>query len=308
VKATIDYLMGTLGGALYAGVIAAFIPHSNDAVLAGVLALAITPLALLAAISSRFAVAPTTAAIVVLAPTLTHASPIVSATDRVAEVALGGVVALAASLVVFPARARVLVKESAADMLDLIAQALPDLFSSFTQKTDAEAILQMQRNIGLAFARSDTIGAEAKHEPPALLASEPDFGQLRLVLLRLRHDLIMIGRAAVAPLPEALLVRLGPLLAQIANAAADHLCKCGMALRTGGDPPSPRPLEVVFDAFAGEVAALRREGALRALSVDSLEYVFALSFALEQWRRDLHDLARRIGEYADQPMSDIHAD
>jgi uncharacterized membrane protein YccC len=309
VKATIDYLMGTLGGAIYAGVIAAFIPHSNDWVLAAVLAIAIAPLALLAAISSRFAVAPTTAAIVVLAPTLTHASPIASATDRVLEVALGGVVALASSLVVFPARARVLVKESAADMLDLIAQALAELFSSFTQKSDAEAILQMQRSIGLAFTRLDAISVEARHEPAALLAHEPDFGPLRLVLLRLRHDLVMIGRAAVAPLPEALHGRLGPLLAQIADAAADHLRKCGMALRTGGDPPSLRPLDGAFDAFASEVAALRREGALRALSVDSLEYVFALSFALEQWRQDLHDLARRTGDHADhQPMNDIHTD
>ena len=60
---------------------------------------------------------PLPAAIVVLAPTLTHASSLASATDRVIEVALGGGVALAVSILIFPTRARRLVKERAADML-----------------------------------------------------------------------------------------------------------------------------------------------------------------------------------------------
>src|SRR5271170_3582479 len=38
VKATIDYLAGTLGGAVYAGAVAALVPHTNDFSLAGVLA------------------------------------------------------------------------------------------------------------------------------------------------------------------------------------------------------------------------------------------------------------------------------
>ncbi|MFY9834345.1 MAG: FUSC family protein, partial [Methylocystis sp.] len=102
VKATIDYSLGTLGGAIYAGLIAAFVPHSSDAAFAVVLAIAVAPLALLAAMSPRFAAAPTTAAIVVLAPTLTHGSSFASAADRVIEVALGGSVALLVSLLVFP--------------------------------------------------------------------------------------------------------------------------------------------------------------------------------------------------------------
>lgn len=51
VKATIDYSLGTLGGAIYAGLIAAFVPHSSDAAFAVVLAIAVAPLALLAAMS-----------------------------------------------------------------------------------------------------------------------------------------------------------------------------------------------------------------------------------------------------------------
>ena len=47
---------------------------------------------------------------------------------------------------------------------------------------------------------------------------------------------------------------------------------------------------------------LRREGLLRELSVEAVEYVFALSFALEQLRRDLQDLALRVSDQADHPM------
>ena len=302
VKATIDYSLGTLGGAIYAGLIAVFVPHPSDAAFAAVLAIAVAPLALLAAMSPRFAAAPSTAVIVVLAPTLTHATSLASAADRVLEVALGGSVALVVSLLVFPTRARKLVKDRAADMLDLIADILPDLFLGFTQKSDEDAISALQRGVGAAFSKLDLIRAEAKHEQMTFLANEPDFDPLRHSLLRLRHDLIMIGRAATAPLPEALQGRVGPPLARVANAAVEHLRKCGTVLRTGGAHPALEKLDEAFEAFAGEIAMLRREGLLRELSVEAVEYVFALSFALEQWRRDLQDVARRVSEHADRPM------
>ena len=102
VKATIDYFAGTLGGAIYAGAISALIPQTTDAGLLAALAAAVAPLALLSAVWPRYAAAPSTGLIVVVAPTLTHATPLVSAIDRVEEVALGAVVALVVSLVVCP--------------------------------------------------------------------------------------------------------------------------------------------------------------------------------------------------------------
>lgn len=298
VKATIDYSFGTLGGALYAGIIAAFVPVANELALGGVLTLAIAPLALLAALSPRFAVAPSTGVIVVLAPTITHATPFVSASDRVLEVALGGAVALIVSHIVFPARARVLVREAAADMLDIVAQALPGLFAGFTQPQDAEAIRDLQRGIGAAFARLDKMESEARHERMAFLGAEPDLTPLLRALLRMRHDLVMIGRAAVIPFPEPLRGRLGPLLAQIVQSAGDYAGECGKALTAGRAPSQSDELDAAFDAYACEIAALRSEGALRRYSVDRVEHVFALSFALEQWRQDIAELARCIGERA----------
>jgi uncharacterized membrane protein YccC len=65
-KTTFDYLVGTLGGAIYGGAIGLLIPHSNEIALLAVLAIVVAPLALLAAINPRLSVAPITAIIVLL--------------------------------------------------------------------------------------------------------------------------------------------------------------------------------------------------------------------------------------------------
>ena len=50
-KATFDYLVGTLGGAIYGGAIGVLVPHSNEIALLAALALAVAPLALIAAMT-----------------------------------------------------------------------------------------------------------------------------------------------------------------------------------------------------------------------------------------------------------------
>ena len=113
-KATFDYLVGTLGGAIYGGAVGFLIPHSNQVALLAVLAIAVAPLALIAAINPRFSVAPITAIIVLLVPMMTHASQIASAIDRILEVALGGVTGLVVSFILMPSSAHTLVAAAAA--------------------------------------------------------------------------------------------------------------------------------------------------------------------------------------------------
>jgi uncharacterized membrane protein YccC len=121
VKATLDYLAGTVGGAIYAGAVSVLVPHNSELSLAAVLALAVAPLALLGAINPSFGSAPFTGALVLLVPGLAHVGPIESAVDRVLEVAIGGSTALAVSLLVAPARAHSHAIEAAARALDLMA-------------------------------------------------------------------------------------------------------------------------------------------------------------------------------------------
>jgi uncharacterized membrane protein YccC len=89
-KATIEYSVGTLGGAVYAGAIGALVPHYNELSLLAALALAVAPLALLAAVNPHFRVGRFTAVIVVLGAAAVHTDPIGSAFYRVLEVAIGG--------------------------------------------------------------------------------------------------------------------------------------------------------------------------------------------------------------------------
>ena len=67
-KATADYLAGTLGGAIFAGAVGALIPHDSEMGLAVVLAIALVPVALIAAENARFSAGPFTAVLVLLAP------------------------------------------------------------------------------------------------------------------------------------------------------------------------------------------------------------------------------------------------
>ena len=190
--ATFDYLVGTLGGAIYGGAIGVLIPHASEIALLAVLALAVTPLAFIAAINPRFSVAPITAIIVLLIPTMTHATPFASALDRVIEVALGGVTGLVVSFLLLPASAHPRVVRAAARTLDEMAGALGELLAGLTQGLDVEALHRIQDGIGQALVDMNVVGAEAERERSTRLAAGPDTGPLLRTLLRLRHDLVII--------------------------------------------------------------------------------------------------------------------
>jgi hypothetical protein len=56
--------------------------------------------------------------------------------------------------------------------------------------------------------------------------------------------------------------------------------------------------EAAFDAYAGALAALRRDGLTRTLDDAEIERLFGLSFGLEQLRRNLAELSSRVAELA----------
>jgi uncharacterized membrane protein YccC len=297
-KATIDYMVGTVGGAIYTGVLATLVPHPNEIALAGVLVLAVGPLALLGAVNSRFNVATFTGVMVLLLPGIAHGSPIESAFYRVVEVAVGSITALAVSLLILPARAHSLAIGAAAQMLDLAARSIPELFTGFARACDASAMGGIQDGIGQAIARLQSIASEAKHERISFLEAEPELGPLLRTLLRLRHDLVMVGRAAAEPLPESIRQQLGPPLARVAESAADYLRQSGEALvaRRAGSPLAAA--EAALDGCAEAFAAIRRERLTPGLPVDTVERIFALGFALERLRRNFRDLERCVRDAA----------
>jgi uncharacterized membrane protein YccC len=297
VRASIEYMVGTLAGAIYAGVLGVVLPHATPVALAGVLALTIAPLAFAAAASPSFRAAPFSAVLVLLIAGQLGEGPVGSALLRVAEVALGAVIAIVVSFVVFPERAHSLAIETAAGILREMARILPLLARGCLHKLDPGDIRRVQDELGAAITSLQAITADASSERLLRFAAGPDQGPLSRTLLRMRHDIVIIGRATATPLSAASAQRLAPLLSRFAACASDFLRGCATALALRAPPPSVRDVEAAHDAYTGELNALRRDG-LPALSAAEAEQVFALGFALEQLHREFGDLARCVRENA----------
>ena len=298
-KATRDYLVGTVGGAIYGGAVAVLIPHSGEGALLAVLVLAVAPLAFAAAINPSLNVATVTAIIVLLVPTMNHASPLDSAIDRVLEVAVGAVTGLIVAFLVLPSRAHSQVRNIAARVLELIAAALSELLAALTHGRDNEALHRLQDGIGQALVGLNATGAEAERERAAHLSTGPDTGPLLRTVLRLRHDLVMIGRATVVPLPSDLQARLAAPLKKVSDAIIAYLRAMAATLRSGKGAPAIWPVQTALQAYAAEVAAVRGEGLTRGLPGDVAERFFALGFSLEQMRQNLKDLERCVAHWTE---------
>ncbi|MDN4987550.1 FUSC family protein [Bradyrhizobium arachidis] len=298
-KATRDYMLGTIGGAIYGGAIAILIPYSSEAGLLGLLVLAVAPLAFVASIYPNLSSATVTAVIVLVLPSMHHADPMASAIDRVSEVSVGAVTGLLVSFLVLPSRAVRQIRASAAKLLDLIAEAFNELLAGLTRGRDNDALHRIQDGIGTAMVGMNTIGAEAERERSALLSSGPDTGPLLRTILRLRHDVVMIGRATVVPLPAEVQVRLAGPLAEVSAAILRFLKSAADALREGAGAPPIHPVHVALQHYAEAVAAVRQDGLIRGHTGDTAERFFALGFSLEQMHQNLCDLDRVVGEWSE---------
>jgi uncharacterized membrane protein YccC len=298
-KATRDYMFGTVGGAIYGGALAVLIPHSGEAGLLALLVLAVAPLAFIAAINPSLNAATVTAVIVLLVPAMSHANPLGSVIDRVMEVLVGAVTGLLVSFFVLPSRAHSQLRVSAARTLDLIAAALSELLAGLTRGLDNDALHRIQDGIGTALVGLNATGAEAERERAAHLSSGPDTGPLLRTILRLRHDLVMVGRASVVPLPSDLQARLAEPLAKVSDAIVAYLRSVAAVLRTGAGSPAASPIDMALQFYAAEVAAIRSEGLTRGLPGDVAERFFALGFALQQMRQNMKDLERCVAEWSD---------
>ncbi|MBK3661501.1 FUSC family protein [Bradyrhizobium diazoefficiens] len=298
-KATRDYMLGTIGGAVYGGAIAILIPYSGELGLLGLLVLAVAPLAFVAAIYPNLSSATVTAVIVLVLPTMHHADPMASAIDRVSEVSVGAITGLLVSFLVLPSRAVRQIRASAAKLLELIAEAFTELLAGLTRGRDNDALHRIQDGIGTAMVGMNAIGAEAERERSARLSGGPDTGPLLRTILRLRHDVVMIGRATVVPLPVEVQVRLAAPLAEVSAAIVRFLKSAAEAIREGAGAPPIHPVHVALQHYAEAVAAVRQDGLIRGHASDTAERFFALGFSLEQMHQNLCDLDRVVGEWSE---------
>jgi hypothetical protein len=302
-KATRDYMLGTIGGAAYGGAIAMLIPHSGEGGLLALLVLVVAPLAFIGAINPSLSAATVTAVIVLLVPAMNHADPLDSTIDRLFEVAVGGLTGLAVSFLVLPSRAIGQIRINAARLLELLAAAFAELLAGLTRGLDNDALHRIHDGLGTALENLHAMGLEAERERAAHLSSGPDTGPLLRTIRRLRHDVVMIGRASVVPLPANVQARLARPLAEISKAIVGYMRAAAASLRGGTEPVDIQPVDAALRAYAAEVAAIRTEGLIRGVPVDVTERFFALGFSLDQMRQNLNDLDRCRVDWGEKPKA-----
>jgi uncharacterized membrane protein YccC len=291
-KAALDRLWGTIAGAVYGAIVAVAIPHTTSIGLAVAIVVAILPLAYLAAVNAAFRVAPVTALIVLL-PIYGHAgNPLVSAGERIFEIIIGNVVALAVTLIILPARAHGQLREAAARVVRLNADLL-DMLVSGLFETGRPGLQAMHASIRAALKRSETAAEEAARERQMRVSDERDPEPVIRTLYRVRHDLIMIGRAAARPLPEKLRPALQASLEAVRGEGSAMLRGIGAGLESRDKAPA---LDNYQAALRGLATAL--EDNATKIPRDEAGRLFTLRFALEQLGEDLRDLASRTDEMA----------
>ena len=299
ITASLERLGGTVVGGLI-GVGATYLRAKTTLEEGLVISAAVAVAAFAAAVRPSLRVAPITAAIVLLGGATSHMGPITAAFWRVVEIAIGGAVGVAATLVVFPARARRAVRQRAATAMRQIAE----LLALFAERFDAGGVdleaRPSHQTIRTSLGQADQTLAEADRETlwgPKAAAPEGMVRSLR----RLANDAIMIGRALAQPLPAAAGERIAPSAKSLLEAAAARLRDMAGALETGAAIPTDS-LPDARAAFETAVQQAREARLTAEIDFDAAARLFGLVFAMESVLANLADLAQRIAEISDQAV------
>jgi len=294
--AALDYFIGTLTGAVYGTAIALIVPTQNAWMLGVALAISVAPLAFLAALRRDFRVAPITAVIILIVPTLQHIDVLSEALGRVIEIAIGSGTGIVVARLVFPAQTQAVVADTTAEILRLSARLVAQLFAGFGAERNLSAIVRLQDGCRRLLSQLDGVVSDATRQRARHLSSEGDVQPILRTLRRLRADYALIGRAASEPLPEAAAAHLLPALDQLSQSLRGHLGDMAQAINAHRELPDLDTVTQAFTAFTAATNGLRRSGQTRGLSDEELARIFTLGFALDQLRRDLGDLHNRVAE------------
>ena len=298
IKATVDRLAGSLGGAVWGVAVCLTVPHAGIVGLGVALAVAVAPLAVVTAFWPAWRIAPVTAIILLLTPTSQLQGPVAAAIQRLMEIGLGSVVAVLVALVLAPGRAHGALARAAGTALEAMAELAPLLMAGLAEARDPSAVEGLHARIRGAIAEAETAAGEARREQAVSVVATVDPDPLYRTLRRLHHDLVMVGRASLEPLPEpARAPMTGPAEA-VGVAVARFLRESGAAIDRRAPAPAADEERAALAAFSASVAALRTSGASRALPDEALARLFGLTFAIEQLGLNLSDLVERAGEMA----------
>lgn len=301
-KAALDRLWGTLAGAAVGALVAITLPHSTPLQIGLVIIVAVIPLAYLAAVNPAFRVAPVTAVIMLVPSYGPHAgAPLATALDRVFEIALGNVVALVVSLFVFPARAHEQLRAAAAKVVTTNAELMDALIEGLLAGTGRQGAQPIHARIRAGIKQAEAAADEASRERRMRFSDTSDPEPVVRTLYRVRHDLVMIGRAAAKPLPQALLPLLSPALEDVRKATTETLDGIAKTLQDDAPPPAIDAYQAALRSYVQALDQCAHAGIPEATT--EAERLFTLRFALEQLGDDLRDLAKRSAEAGQRPSA-----
>ena len=289
--AAIDRLAGTIAGALVGG-IATLAIQRGELTTGVALTLVLGVTAFVAAVRPQLKVAPVTAAIMLLTqPAGAHVATYV--VDRVLEIALGGFIGVATSVLVFPARSEPLVIALAASALEHMRYIL-GLLADGLERGEPLSLSDDHVRLRAALGSVEQAAADAARERASRLASGSTIPVIARALWRVRNDLILVARAIDTALPHAAAEVVAAPAAAFIRAEAAYTGRCAAALRAGTAVPSGKE-QATYQTFEAAFSSLRSTGVIRQLDFADAGRVFGLAFAIEVLRRDLADFGDRLG-------------
>ncbi len=296
ITAAIERLLGTLVGGLV-GVGAAYLRAKSVVEEGLILSAAILILSFAAAIRPSLRVAPITAAIVLVGGANIHMDPLLAAMWRVLDILLGSAIGVAATLLVFPARARRAVGQRASRAIVLLSRVLEAYAHRLRTGDDdpgAEAVLRESRQ---ALTQVELAMADAARESASGFSEATVPEGLPLALWRVRGDVVMVSRALAAPMPESVAAQLAQPSAALLLALSGRLQACAASIGSSAplelDPDMPSR-----EAFEETVERVRQARLTADMTFDAAARIWGLVFALESLMANVGELALCISEMA----------
>ncbi|GAC1043390.1 hypothetical protein thsrh120_33940 [Rhizobium sp. No.120] len=290
--AAFDRLVATVAGAILGGIAVFFTPQEPLAI--GVaLICAVGFASFVAARVPRLRNAGLTAAIVML----THSATVpvgIFVIDRIAEITLGGVVGVLASLFILPTRSRTIVLDRFGSALDVMAQILRRLAAAVEK---GEPVSATDANIALrqSLMATEALLTDAQRERAFWLTRQGISEAIPRSLWRIRNDMTYLSHIVETPFPPAIVEAIGPQAGGTLEAQARFAEACGRALRAGGEI-DPDVLSAGDEAFDAAFSTLRTSEAAQSMGFSEAGRLFGLDFTLRRMRQNFLDLADRIRE------------
>ena len=298
ITAAIERLMGTIVGGLV-GVAAAYLKAQTILEEGLILSAAILILAFAAAVRPSLKVAPITAAIVLVGGSAIHMDPLIAALWRVADIMLGSAIGVAATLLIFPARARRAVAHRAAEALRLMADVLG--LQAQRLRTGTADFLATLTETRRSLTKVEQAVADAARESASGFSQASIPEGLLLALWRVRGDIVTVGRALTAPLPPSIAAQLAEPAAALLEALGAEL-HAGAAAIASGAHIDEGAVAAAREAFEQAVERVRKARLTAGMTFDAAAMIWGLVFGLESLLTNAEELSDRIGEMA-QPAA-----